>query len=160
MNKKGFTLIEILVVVSIIGILATIVIVSVGSARAKARDSKRISDLNQVQNAIWLYYDNNGAMPINRNPGFGYCDTQANFLQELVDNDYVAVTPKDPSSPSRSYCYYDYGAGNTIGALIVVSLEAAQDSTTGIQPSCRPWPSGINWCDQGNNKYYCLCNPY
>jgi prepilin-type N-terminal cleavage/methylation domain-containing protein len=47
-QKKGFTLIELLVVVGIIGILATITIASLNSARAKARDAKRLSDVKQM----------------------------------------------------------------------------------------------------------------
>jgi len=57
MHKKlvrGFTLIELLVVVAIIGILASIVLVSLNSARAKGRDAKRVSDLQQMGRAIAL----------------------------------------------------------------------------------------------------------
>lgn len=61
MNKKGFTLIELLVVVAIIALLSTLAIVALGSAREKARDAKRLSDIKQVQTALELYYtDQNG----------------------------------------------------------------------------------------------------
>ncbi len=53
-NEKGFTLIELLVVVAIIGILATLGIVSLNSARAKARDAKRLSDAKQFATALQL----------------------------------------------------------------------------------------------------------
>lgn len=58
--KKGFTLIELLVVIAIIGLLASIVLVALNSARAKARDSRRMSDLHNVQLALEMYYDRYG----------------------------------------------------------------------------------------------------
>ncbi|OHA09369.1 MAG: hypothetical protein A3B37_02285 [Candidatus Sungbacteria bacterium RIFCSPLOWO2_01_FULL_59_16] len=62
--KSGFTLIELLVVIAIIGLLASIVFASLNSARAKARDAKRRSDLNQLRTALELYYSNHGNYPI------------------------------------------------------------------------------------------------
>jgi len=61
MNKKknGFTLIELLVVIAIISLLASIVFTSLSSTRAKARNSRRLAEIHQIQNSFNLYLLNN-----------------------------------------------------------------------------------------------------
>ncbi len=58
--KNGFTLIELLVVIAIIGVLSTVVLASLNTARARARDSARISNIKQVQSALAMYHSENG----------------------------------------------------------------------------------------------------
>ena len=62
-TRDGFTLVELLVVISIIGLLSSIVLTSVNSARARARDARRLADTRQIQNALALYYDDHGSYP-------------------------------------------------------------------------------------------------
>lgn len=63
-GRQGFTLIELLVVISIIALLSSVVLSSVNSARAKARDARRLSDLHSIRNAFALYAsDNNYSYP-------------------------------------------------------------------------------------------------
>ena len=60
----GFTLIELLVVIAIIGLLASVVLVSLNGARIKGRDVKRVADLKQIRTALELYLSDNGQYPI------------------------------------------------------------------------------------------------
>jgi prepilin-type N-terminal cleavage/methylation domain-containing protein len=61
--KKGFTLVEMLIVIAIIAILASVALVSVRGVRSSANDTKRISDLNKVQQQLEVYYTKNGNYP-------------------------------------------------------------------------------------------------
>lgn len=70
---KGFTLIELLVVIAIIGILASIVLVSLNSARSKGRDTRILSDVNQVRTQIEAEASSAGGYQI----GSGLCITAA-----------------------------------------------------------------------------------
>jgi len=63
-NIKGFTLIELLVVISIIGILSSFSVVSLNSARVKARDALRKGDMAQIRTALSLYNFENAHYPI------------------------------------------------------------------------------------------------
>ena len=159
MKNRGFTLIELLVVISIIAMLASIVLNAVSASRAKGRDAKRVQELRTIQTAMISYYLSTGTMPANQTPCCGYCDNQSNFMQELVTAGLLpGGVPKSPAG--ANYCYYNYGAGSSPGALLVVVLEASAPSTTGYPGTCRPWAPAQNWCDHGNNTYYCLCYNY
>ncbi len=64
-NKKGFTLIEILVAIAIIGILATMLLANFQGIRARARDAQRKRDLNELRTALRLFYNDNQSYPLN-----------------------------------------------------------------------------------------------
>lgn len=67
LTRKGFTLIELLVVISIIGLLASVVLSSVSLARAKGRDAARVQEVDQIKNALELYYSTEKHYPISTN---------------------------------------------------------------------------------------------
>lgn len=116
-HKKGFTLIELLVVIAIIGVLTSVIMVATSSARAKSRDSARISSIRQISYALELYYyNNNNQYPQCLYPG-GSCVTTLN------GSTYMKVVPKDPSS-GLGYTYAATGSGsNCSGYHLGISLE-------------------------------------
>ncbi len=96
-TKKGFTLIELLVVISIIGLLSSVVLASLNSAREKARDAQRITDLKQIQLALELYRDANGAYPIAPpvgNASVYYYSSWSTFSTVLTG--YIPEVSRDP----------------------------------------------------------------
>jgi len=105
-NKIGFTLVELLVVIAIIGLLASIVLVSLNSARVKARDVRRKSDLHSLELAVMLYYDSTGTYPDNDLSDSTSGDWSVNFKNQLAP--YLSVVPRDPAQVTGSRRYGAY----------------------------------------------------
>ena len=65
---RGFTIIELLVVLAVIAVLSSIAIVRFSSVQASGRDSKRLSDVSQIQKALGLYQIDNRFFPVQTSP--------------------------------------------------------------------------------------------
>ena len=152
-KKSGFTLVELLVVVAIIGLLAGLVTANVGSARAKARDAARQADLRSMQTAIELAVASTGILPGLTNNGTGGGGTtflsnannvnQNQWIPSLAPN-YLARVPTDPRNDSIYFYRYVTGSGNQLGAYYLEArLEvAAEKPTLTTPPSDDPTLTG------------------
>lgn len=128
--SRGFTLVELLVVIGIIGVLATLVLVQLGGARARARDAKRISDVSQLRSAIELY-------------GEDHQNTYPTAMSDAVLGSYMSngVVPRDPVS-SNVYGYAYTGADPLKPTKYHVWAELEQSG--GTKPSALNTDADLN----------------
>lgn len=131
-HQKGFTFIEILVVVTIIALLTSIGIVSYSQFAKQSRDARRKADLEQIRSAVEMYRSNNGFYPKTNPFTFSSC-TAPGGLTDTNGVTYLSKAPVDPkcaSTPQSTYCYAPspdgLGTSYTVGAY----LEAASGSCT------------------------------
>lgn len=149
--KKGFTLVELLLVIAIIGILASVVFLTLGEARPAARDSRRAADLKSVQNALEVYYARNNSYPSGTyTTRSGWDTTFVGFFSAIG----VGKVPNDPLS-TRTYRYCA-DATNQRYAL-ATELENANSSLLNSSTANTPCPLGITCASgPGTNPYYCV----
>lgn len=131
-SMKGFTLIEILIVVAIIAILASVVLVGLGPTQQSGRDARRLSDLHQIANALALYFNKCGGYPgagdaacgINL-PGTASYPASAGtsryggVASALVTSLGISNLPQDPTT-GHTY-YYSVPSASALNTTYVVS---------------------------------------
>ncbi len=119
-KQKGFTLVELLIVIAIIGLLATLAIVSLTSAQQKARDTKRVADIKAIQTALELEW--------NDNPGYPNSTSATNPVSDWATlgtalSAYVSGLPMPPGNPSGDVYTYVVNHNNDNQYYIAATLE-------------------------------------
>ncbi len=151
--------------------LSSIVLASLNTARAKARDALRASELNEFRRALAAYYIDNGAYPIVSGGGFaeiwstqGTWNTTSILRTALVPK-YISTLPVDPNNTggaswtggfSYTYSTYSVAGSPTLGTQY--DLTARLEQKNNIACPSHDWPiltdPSDNWCKyNGANGY-------
>jgi prepilin-type N-terminal cleavage/methylation domain-containing protein len=114
----GFTLIELLVVIAIIGVLSSVVLASLNTARAKARNASRLANANQYMLALEFAYDANGRYPVSNttyvclgdyttnNCWGGFYSENSTVNSEISPYIRQLPTPPTDNIPYTGYVYH------------------------------------------------------
>lgn len=175
----GYTLIEIIVVISIIGFILTVALYAFNYSRALARDTKRVADLSQIKKSIEMFRNEKGHYPDttdfgdnsgecigdqdsggNNRAGITGCSSaHANpYFFEVIIKDYMNIIPADPRHDGSNF-YYSYdpahycpgGAYSDCGTLCFHKSESGKYTCSNNNPICG-WGSDMNQ----DTAVYCI----
>jgi len=162
---SGFTIIELLVVISVIALLSSVIFASLNNARSKARDARRMSDIKQIQLALELYFDVNGVYPSTSNAwksGTTVCNSTygsgnsysgpTGYIPNLAPN-YISVLPESPNvTTNKCYLYRDSNSGKDYKFLIWGAVE----NYSSTHPLKDPGWGGTGPCTNPRSNTYSI----
>ncbi|MDO8335901.1 MAG: prepilin-type N-terminal cleavage/methylation domain-containing protein [Candidatus Saccharibacteria bacterium] len=141
-NKSGFTIVELLIVIVIIGILAALVITAYNGIQQRARDAKRLSDIRAVARIVESYYSEKGSYPTTGglSNGFALSDANCNDASTHTSDWVPGVVPSfvnslpqsdgpRTSTYTRCYKYISDGTNYVLSAWLAVET-GPQTSTS------------------------------
>jgi prepilin-type N-terminal cleavage/methylation domain-containing protein len=154
-SQRGFTLIEIMVVIFVGLVLGTVVITSLSSARQKSRDSVRISDISKIQLALEQFYDSCGQYPNSLTTNEGQQAGEVYCPVGVQLGTFLSQIPVDPSTKSGYYYYatgsgtkcYSYHIGASLETTSHTELKKDSDITSSPAAACTGGGSFVSGAD-------------
>lgn len=143
--KGGFTLIELLVVIAIIGILSSIVLVSLNSARQKGKDARVISDVQQIRTALESGFNGTGYPDLNAIAACNAITAGDATAGNQVNGQTYAACANTAASPQHATLNQLNSDANNSGGNIFIS-------TTGSAPNAY----AIRGYLTSSAKYFCI----
>jgi len=172
--KRGFTVVELMVVIAIIGVLAVMIIPNLSKFVIKARDARRKADLNSIQLALESYFEDNSFYPPGGITGscptgwdcntYKYSTSGPQWIPEITTYVRGGTVPQDPINNTAgpwSDGYYSYAYGN-VGKTtyspcynLTAQLEDKQDpDRCGVKCyQFHPQFTNIQWCTACGGNY-------
>lgn len=130
MKRRGFTIVELIITITIMGILLTLAVVNVNVTQAKARDDERKGDIEAIASALESFYASGNSTSTNfgRYPSVGLTGSYATLKSNLPDIDMKSLTAPGIAVPTN----------NTLPASFVVSTNSGTapsiQTTAGVSP--------------------------
>lgn len=148
-TTSGFTIVELLIVIVVIGILAAITIVAYNGIQQRGRDAQRSSDIASIQKALELYHIDNGGYPTCSNTTYQVGGVRAscysgdaNFIAALSPK-YIATVPKDPTNVGESRYLYVFGSKKLTDVTYSASMDDNYILFTSLESKGGPYATQL-----------------